>query len=850
MNATELRQTFLEFFEERGHEIVPSASLIPHDPSVLFTIAGMVPFKPYFVGDETPPWSRATSVQKCFRTVDIDIVGTTSRHCTFFEMLGNFSFGDYFKEKAIEMAWEFITKTLAIDPGKLWVTVHESDDEAEVIWRDHIGVDAQRIQRMGEDNFWRMGDTGPCGPCSEIYYDKGEAYGPDGGPAHGGEERFVEVWNLVFMEFNRNGDGTLSELPKKNIDTGAGLERLVPILNGTDSIFATDIFAGHLHAAELLTNKTYGEDEEDDVALRIMADHGRAMTLLVSDGVLPSNEGRGYVLRRIVRRAVMAARQAGATDLVTPSLITATLESLGAVYTKLTSDEALIRSVLLREEEGFDRTLKAGMALLEDATERLEHGGQLPGDIAFRLHDTHGFPIELTEELARGRSLIVDRTSFDLLMAEQRDRARAAARTPRVADEDGYRSIIEIDGPSEFVGRVLDEPTVTAHVVAVLAGADGISEIFLDRTPFYAEGGGQVGDIGVISSDTSSATVIDTIAPLPGLHAHRCLVEGEFFVGQEVTATIDTRRREAIRRNHTATHLLHWALREVLGDHVRQQGSLVDADRLRFDFSHHEAPSPEQLDEVTRLVNREVVSGRDVETAETSRSDAEKMGAIAFFGDKYGESVRVVKAGDHSLEFCGGTHVESLGQIGSLQVVAEGSIGSNTRRIEAVTGLKSVERFLEQQKTLDAVGASLRAESGSIIEAVDRAISRTKEIEKERDGLRQASLAAEVDGLLSQVADGVVITTVASRPADDVRQLAATLQRKGSLRAAIIGSIVEDKVAVAVATQESLDARTIVKAIGHLIAGGGGGSPTLALAGGKNPSGLSEALSAAQELVS
>ena len=850
MDATSLRQSFLDFFAERGHEVVPSASLIPHDPSVLFTIAGMVPFKPIFVGDEQAPWPRATSVQKCFRTVDIDIIGTTSRHCTFFEMLGNFSFGDYFKQGAIEMAWEFITSTLKLEADRLWVTVHESDDEAELIWIDHIGVDPGRIQRMGEDNFWRMGDTGPCGPCSEIFYDKGEAYGPDGGPAFGGPERFVEIWNLVFMEFNRAADGSLTDLPKKSIDTGAGLERLVPILNGTDSVFATDVFAGLLRVAEQLTGKTYGSDGRDDIALRIMADHGRAMTMLVSDGVLPANEGRGYVLRRIVRRMVMAARRAGAKDSITPAMVAATIESLGEVYPRLVQDADLIVGVLSREEEGFDRTLRAGMSLLEEATNSAKGTGvtQLSGEVAFRLHDTHGFPVELTEELTLEQGLQIDRTTFDSLMKEQRDRARAAAQTPRAADENAYRSLLDAEGPTVFVGRQVGEYSASARVIGKLEGPDGIVELFLDRSPFYAEGGGQIGDVGTIETSSGVAQVLDTVAPLPGLYAHRATIQGTIDVGQDAVATINGERRENIRRNHTATHLLHWALREVLGDHVRQQGSLVAPDRLRFDFAHHGSPSDDELAAVARLVNQQIVSNAPVATTETTRHDAESMGAIAFFGDKYGESVRVVQAGSQSLEFCGGTHVDALGQIGSFQIVSEGSIGSNTRRIEAVTGLESVEKFLDQTAALRRLAAQLKTEPEQLTEAVDRVLSRSKDVEKERDALRSAQREREVRDLLTQVVEGCLVANLGEQGADELRQIANSVLKNGDASLVALGGVQGPKVSIAVGSSSDVDVRPIVKEIGRVIGGGGGGAASLAVAGGTMKENLDEALALAKSL--
>jgi alanyl-tRNA synthetase len=850
MDAAQTRRAFLEFFAARGHQVVPSASLIPHDPSVLFTIAGMVPFKPYFLGEEPAPWPRATSVQKCFRTVDIDIIGTTTRHCTFFEMLGNFSFGDYFKEGAIDKAWELVTEVLGLEGDRLWVTVHDSDDEAEEIWRDSVGLAPERIQRMGEDNFWRMGETGPCGPCSEIYYDKGAEFGADGGPAHGGAERFVEIWNLVFMQYEATADGTLQPLPSTNIDTGAGLERLVPILNGTDSVFATSCFTGLLEAAQSATGRTYGRHESDDVALRIMADHGRAMTMLIADGVLPSNEGRGYVLRRIVRRAVLAARRAGASSAITPVLVDATIESLGEAYPLLRRDADVIHGIARREEEGFEATLRTGMHLLDEATAAARHQGtKLGGDLAFRLHDTHGFPIELTEELAAEAELEVDREEFERLMADQRQRARAAARAPRAGEEAAYRAILEAEGPTVFVGRLPEEYSVPARVLAVLAGEGEEVEVFLDRTPFYAEAGGQMGDTGMIETASGRALVLDTLYAVPGLVAHRARVEGALEAGQDALASIDGTRREGLRRNHTATHLLHWALREVLGEHVRQQGSLVAPDRLRFDFSHHGAPSPAELAEVERLANAQVLTDGEVQTTETSRGEAEQMGAIAFFGDKYGEMVRVVRAGERSLEFCGGTHVASLGAIGSIQIVYEGSIGSNTRRSEAVTGMEAVERALATRALLDQAALALKTEPEGILDALERSAERARSVERELGALRASSLAAEAASLLEGASDGLLVARLEGRSGDELRTLAGDALRRGGLEGVALGSVSDGKVALAVATDGSRDAKAVVKELGSMIGGGGGGSADLALAGGKSAEGLDDALDAARRLL-
>src|SRR6516165_2700778 len=546
MDANGLRAAFTRFFAERDHAVVPSASLIPHDPSVLFTIAGMVPFKPYFVGEEPAPWPRATSVQKCFRTADIEIIGTDTYHCTFFEMLGNFSFGDYFKDEAIPMAWELLTEIFGLDGDRLWITVHESDDEAEQIWADVVGVPPDRIQRMGdEDNFWAMGETGPCGPDSEIFIDKGVAYGHDGGPKHGGSERFVEMWNLVFMQLNRDAAGNLTELPRKNIDTGAGVERILPVLQGHDSMFDTDLFAPIIDAAASVIGTAYGTDARTDVALRVLADHGRAMSMLIADGVLPSNEGRGYVLRRVVRRAVMAARRLGVEKPIGPTLVRAAAEVLGEAYPNLRTQHDLIVNVVAREEAGFDRTLRAGLSRLEEA---FDSGVKvLAGDVAFTLHDTHGFPVELTEELAREAGVEVDRAGFDAAMAAQRERARSAVKASRAGDEAAYRALLEEYGATVFVGRGLENYEVPAQVVVVLessgdhrdrAGAedraDGRTvEIFLDRTPFYAEQGGQVGDTGTIVTESGIAEVYDTQYAAPGLVAHKARLSGELTVGQD-----------------------------------------------------------------------------------------------------------------------------------------------------------------------------------------------------------------------------------------------------------------------------------------------------------------------------
>ena len=851
MQANDLRAAFTRFFAARGHEVVPSASLIPYDPTVLFTIAGMVPFKPYFIGEEQPPWPRATSVQKCFRTVDIDIVGTTTRHGTFFEMLGNFSFGDYFKDQAIPYAWELLTEAFGIDGDRLWITVYETDDEAADIWRDAIGIPAERIQRMGEDNFWEMGETGPCGPCSEIYYDKGDVYGAPGGPLTGGAERFVEIWNLVFMQFNRQLDGSMEPLPRPSIDTGAGLERILPILQGTDSIFATDVLAPLVETAQSLTGITYGGDDAADVGLRILADHGRAMTMLVSDGVLPTNEGRGYVLRRLIRRAVLAARRLGTDTPVTPALAASAVEVMGRAYPVLVENLGLVQEVVEREERGFDRTLRTGLSLLEEAMAEASErpARRLSGEVAFRLHDTHGFPIELTEELAAERGLTVERDVFDAAMEEQRNRARLAARTPAAADEHAYRLLLDDVGPTTFVGR--EHYTLATRVTAVLAGSEpGTAEIFLDRTPFYAEGGGQVGDTGTIVTETGRAVVYDTKPALPGLVAHRARVEGEIYADQDALATIDGERRDATRRNHTGTHLLHASLRQVLGDHVRQQGSLVAPGRLRFDFSHSAALAPEELEAVVRVANEDVLTDDEVHTTEATKVEAEAMGAVAFFGDKYGDVVRVVRAGPHSLEFCGGTHVGALGSIGPISVVSEGSIGSNTRRIEALTGRPSLERSLERDAQLAETATLLRTEPDSVVEALERLLERQRSAEKELARLRDSAVAAEAAALVAEARDGTLVARRDGRSADELRALALAARRSGSLRAVVLGGSPDGtKVSIVAATGGQPDAGALVKSVAAVVGGGGGGSPEVAVAGGREPGQLDEALAQAARLL-
>ncbi|MCB1260625.1 MAG: alanine--tRNA ligase [Acidimicrobiales bacterium] len=857
MTADELRRGFLGFFERRGHTVVPSASLIPHDPDLLFTVAGMVPFKPYFLGEEAAPWPRATSVQKCVRAggkdSDLEEVGRDGRHLSFFQMLGNFSFGDYFKPEAIPMAWELVTEVLGIDPDQLWVTVHTTDDEAEQIWLDAVGIDPTRIQRLGADNWWGPpgGPPGPCGPCTEIYVDKGPRYGADGGPAHGGEERFLEIWNLVFMQFNRDADGVDHELPRKNIDTGAGLERILGVLQGVDDVYEIDEFVPIVDEAQRLTGHRLGADAAADVSLRILAEHARTVAFLVSDGVFPSNNGRGYVLRRILRRAVRHAFLLGVEDLVTPELIGTVAQVMGDAYPDLRANVDFVQSVVGREEESFRRTLRQGLAILDSELADVGAGGSLGGSVAFTLHDTHGFPLELTEEIAAEHDVAVDRDGFEAEMQAQRSRAKAdrAAKGGGV-DLEPYLDVLEQFGATEFTGRQEDESK--ARVLAVVpVDADASDEtshwVVLDRTPFYAESGGQVGDTGTIRAGDLVVDVTDTTYAVPGqLIRHAVRLDGAALApGAEVVAAIDADRRAAIRRNHTATHLLHWALREVLGDHVKQQGSLVAPDRLRFDFSHYEAVTPEQLARIEDLVNGDVLANSPTRHFETTMDAAQQLGAIAFFGDKYGDIVRVLEAGPHSTELCGGTHVHALGDIGAVKVISEASIGSNIRRLEAVTGFGPIERLRQDEQRLSAIADVLGVGVDEAVLAVERRNAEVKELQRELRTLRQRLAATQATELAATAVDGVVVARVDGTSRDDLRDLALAVRDVAGIRAAVLGGAPDGggaALVAAVAPGADLDAGALIADAAKAIKGGGGRNPDLAIAGGKDPAGLDEAL--------
>ena len=846
MQANQLRRAFVEFFTERGHSSVPSASLIPIDPTLLFTVAGMVPFKPYFVGEEVPPFRRAVSVQKCVRAGgkhnDLEEVGRTKRHLTFFEMMGNFSFGDYFKEEAIAWAWELFTVKLGLDPERLWITVHVSDDEAERIWHEQVGVPMERIQRLDKDNFWQAGDTGPCGPCSEIFWDKGPGHGAEGGPALGGDERYVEIWNLVFMQYDGQPDGTRIPLPKPSIDTGAGLERVLTVLQNVDSVWDLDEFVQLLAVAQDASGVVYGQDPIKDVSLRIFAEHARTMTFLVSDGVFPSNEGRGYVLRRIIRRAVRHAYILGLEDLVMPRMVDAVVAVMGADYPELVRSHDFVRGVITREEERFRQTLKTGSTILDEALAGLPAGAQLDGRVAFQLHDTYGFPLEVTQEITAERNIEVDVAGFETEMAQQRRRAKGARKditaSEHLAD---YQELVEQFGLTDYQARA-EETELEAKVLAVIGDA-----VFLDRTPFYAEAGGQVGDTGTITTTTGTVMVGDTTYAVPGLVRHHIAgIEGTVYPGQSAQAQVTVERRNAIRRNHTGTHLLHWALRTVLGDHVRQQGSLVEPGRLRFDFSHYDAVTSEQLARIEDLVAAEVLANHPVRAYETTKTSAEELGALAFFGDKYGDVVRVLEAGP-SVELCGGTHVRQTGDIGTVKVVSEGSIGSNMRRMEAVTGFDTLLRLRDAEASLRQLAAILNVSLEELAEGAERRINQIKSLEGELKGLRRQLSAGRAGELAAGAVNGVVVVRIDGLERDDYRELALAVRNAAGVELAVLGGEAEGGgVALVAAARKGSghNAGALVGEVSRLIKGGGGKGEELAVAGGKDASGIDPALEA------
>ena len=867
MDSNQIRQSFTSFFADRGHTVRASGSLIPADPTLLITNSGMVPFKPYFLGDEKAPWPRATSVQKCVRTVDIDIIGSTQRHLSFFEMMGNFSFGDYFKEDAIRWGYEFSTEVLGLDAERLWYTVHETDEEAAQIWIDGVGVPPDRVQRGGHDNFWQMGVPGPCGPSSEIFWDRGPEFGDSGGPLEGGEDRYVEFWNLVFMQNIQDKPyQVIGDLPAKSIDTGLGLDRIAAILQDVKSVFDIDTTHHVRDAASAYTGLTYGESEDTDVSLRILSDHGRSVTFLIGDGVVPSNEGRGYILRRLLRRAVRHAWLHGGEGLVMPRLVDATIEVMKGGYPELETKHDFIHEVVTREEEGFRRTLESGHRLL-DGELAGEDTVSLSGETAFKLHDTFGFPIELTREIASERGIDVDIEGFEREMSAQRERARAAWKgVDLVAAENFYRVVLDETGLTEFVGYDHDRATglvlsMTSEGEAVERADEGRRiEIFLDRTPFYGESGGQVGDTGVIETETGTAVVEDTHHAVQGLLGHLVRVtSGTISVGQTATAAIDSPRRDSIRRSHTGTHVLHWALRDVLGKHATQAGSLVEDGRLRFDFSHFSKVAPEELAEIEAEVNTRLIDNRPVTTSVTSKEEATDMGAMAFFGDKYGEVVRVVRVGDFSIELCGGTHTASAGEVGPLVIVSESSIGSNLRRVEALTGMAAYDHLVHVRSALDDTGRLLRVPAAEVLGRVGTLLEKVAGLEEQLESVRTQGIgdvAVELAGRAANVGErAYVVESVDNLNGNELRRLAlgvrdgidgpavVVLGSVHSGKGALVGVVTPDLVEV------GLSAADLIRPGAEVLGGGGSRDPELAQAGGPKGGNLVEALDLVRDSV-
>lgn len=858
MRSAEIRQAFLSFFEEQGHTIVPTSSLVPgNDPTLLFTNAGMVPFKDVFLERDPRPYVRATSAQRCVRAGgkhnDLDNVGYTARHHTFFEMLGNFSFGDYFKHDAIRFAWTFLTETLGLPKEKLWVTVHISDDEAERIWKDEIGIDPERFSKLDEDNFWQMGDTGPCGPSSEIFFDHGpEVWGGPPGSADEDGDRYIEIWNLVFMQFDRDAQGTLNPLPKPSIDTGMGLERVAAVMQGVHSNYEIDLFQNLLQAAA----KATGHADTATPSLRVIADHIRSCAFLIADGVLPSNEGRGYVLRRIIRRAIRHGHKLGATKPFFHMLVDALDAEMGDAYPELREARAQIARVLLKEEEQFARTLDHGMGLLNAALEELE-GNMLSGETVFKLYDTYGFPFDLTADVCRERNVTLDEEGFQRELEAQRERARAASQFG--AD---YSVSIELDGETSFTGydRLEDQSTVTAIVdsegnalAALEAGQKGT--VVLDRTPFYGESGGQVGDTGYLYVEGGRFQVTDT-QKQSGHHLHQgVMVEGALNVGASVKGQVDASLRSATIRNHSATHLLHKALRMVLGDHVQQKGSLVNAERLRFDFSHFEPMTAEQLAEIERLVNEQILANAPTKTEQMSLDQAKAKGAAALFEAKYAENVRVLTIGadDFSIELCGGTHVGRSGDIGCCHIISEVGIASGVRRIEAITGEHALGYFREQEARVQRLGERLKTKPEQVEARVESLVERNRSLEKELEQLKAKLASAAGSDMLSQAQEisGVKLlaTQLEGVSGKDLRGVLDQLKNKIGSGVIILG--VADQAAskvslVAGVTQdltERVKAGELVNHVASQVGGKGGGRADMAQAGGSQPDGLPNALS-------
>jgi len=868
-SGNQLREMFLKFFEERGHSIQPSASLIPKDdPTLLLTVAGMVPFKPYFMGQVEPPFARAATAQKCVRTPDLESVGKTARHHTFFEMLGNFSFGAYFKKEAISWAWEYITEVLKIPKSKLWVTIHPEDEEARNYWIQEAGIDPDRIV-VDESNFWAAGPVGPCGPCSEIYVDLGDTRGcgkPD--CAIGCDcDRFLEIWNLVFMQYYRDEEGKLTLLPKRNIDTGMGLERIASVMQGVDSNFDTDLFLPIINKAAEIAGTTYKKDPQADIALKVVADHARAVCFMLADGIRPSSEGRGYVLRRILRRAVRYARLLGIEKPFLEQLFMVIQEHYAHYYPELKENENFVLNHLRLEEKNFLSTLEQGTLILQEKVNSLKNAGlsTLSGQDAFHLYETYGFPVELTEEMLQEEGMTVDLDGFKLAYEEHRRLAKEQSKQMKANLEKTalFEKAKQI-GPTEFSGY--REIATEAEILALFVEdeeTDSVGEgeevvCILDKTPFYVESGGQVSDEGIIRSAKALAQVTE-LRKLPnGTVLHKLLVKtGVLKKGEKIEAVVDADGRKAIARHHSATHLLHKALRRVLGQHVQQAGSLVTKERLRFDFSHFSALTPEQITAVENEINEHVLANLQVKVSEMSIDEAREKGAMALFGEKYGQIVRVVEMGDYSMELCGGTHVQATGEIGLVKIIAEGGIGAGLRRIEAVAGREALNHLRKMEDQLAEINHLLKGQGQDTVKRVQALISQVKDMEKEIHSLNSKLSKYEADQILSKVQDvsgiKVLAAKVQAAGMETLRQTADMLRDKLKEGVIVLGAVAEGKVnLVTVVTPpglRGLHAGKIIKEIAAITGGGGGGRADMAQAGGKDPSKLGEALSKAVVII-
>ncbi|MDC9726141.1 MAG: alanine--tRNA ligase [Gammaproteobacteria bacterium] len=860
-SSADIRQLFLEFFQEKGHEIVSSSPLVPaNDPTLLFTNAGMVQFKELFLGQEVRKYSKAVTSQRCVRAGgkhnDLENVGYTARHHTFFEMLGNFSFGDYFKREAIQYAWEFLTETLALPQEKLWVTVFDEDDEAADIWIKEIGVDPARLSRIGaKDNFWSMGDTGPCGPCSEIFYDHGEdvAGGPPGTPEEDGD-RYIEIWNLVFMQFDRAADGTMTDLPNPSIDTGMGLERLAAVLQDVHNNYDIDLFQRLIKSIQALS----GTEDSSHTSLRVIADHIRSCAFMITDGVQPSNVGRGFVLRRIIRRAVRHGHKLGLNETFFYKLVAPLAAEMGEAFPELVKAQPLIERALKQEELQFEKTLDKGLKTLEHTISEMSDK-EIPGETVFLLYDTYGFPIDLTADIARERNLTLDVAGFEREMEAQRTRARSASQFAG-----GLSEQVSIEGETEFRGY--DSPRQQATITNILIDGDHVDQltegqegiIVLDQSPFYAESGGQAGDLGQLSTEVANFEVSDTRKQGKAFTHIGLCENGVFKIGDVVTAHIDEHNRIATGLNHSATHLLHAALQQVLGDHVAQKGSLVNAQRLRFDFSHFEPVQDEQLHEIERLVNQQIRLNHDIETNIMSLDDAKQSGAMALFGEKYEEDVRVLSMGDFSTELCGGTHAHRTGDIGLLKITSEVGIASGVRRIEAVTGDGALDYIDTNQARLNEVAELIKSKPDNVQEKTAQLVQRTRQLEKELDALKgklASSAGSDLSGSAQDIA-GVKVLAAQLDGADakSLRDTVDQLKNKLGTAAIILSSVDGDKITlIAGVTKDATDkvrAGDLVAHVASQVGGKGGGRPDMAQGGGTQPENLSEALDSVSSWIS